>query len=83
MSEKLLEALELTMKLQRANIEAKKWHRDEYPEKIKVYTDILQKVKDTEKVDSIQALIKVLKKLDDGENPMMAMMFCAAAVDMI
>lgn len=83
MNGKLLESLEISLKLQRANDTAKKWHGEEYPEKIKVYIDILQKVKETENIDTMQALIKVLKKLDDGENPMMAMMFCAAAVDMV
>lgn len=60
---------------------AKKFYREEYPQKIKWYVEALKSVMEAESISEVEAILHISKKSDlDG---MAIMLFTAAAVEIM
>jgi len=77
------EEITIAAKLYECNDTAKKFFRDEYPEKIKFYKEAIGRVMKDHNCDTLQAVIKISKLPSMVDNGMAIMMFMSAAVDLI
>lgn len=76
-------ALELSQKMQKCRDTAKRFFKDEFPQKLKPYTEIIEAVMKSKNVDEIPALLEISKTETYESNGMAQMMFLAATVELI
>lgn len=74
--------IKITAKLYECRDTAKRFFREEYAEKLKVYIDIIKVVMKANQLDELQAILKISKTGTYKENGMVQMMFMAAAVEL-
>ena len=73
----------MAAKLYECRDTAKRFFRDEYSEKLQPYTHIVKEVMKANNLEELPALLKISGTLSFQENPMAAMMFMAAVVELI
>jgi hypothetical protein len=79
----MLQEIEISQKLYHCRDTAKRFLREEYPVKIKPYTDLIQAVMKANKIDVIPALLMLSKTETYQEDGMQQMMFMAATVELL
>lgn len=80
---KMKEKVLLAARFYKCQEGAKTLYKDEYPARIKFYTDALQVVMKKENQDELHALLTVCEIPGIGSNGMAVMLFTAAAVELI
>lgn len=75
--------IKMAAKLYECRDTAKRFFKDEYPEKLKPYTHIIKAVMAANNIDVIPALLKVAQTDTYQENAMGQMLFMAATVELI
>ena len=75
--------VQMAAKLYECRDTAKRFFRDEYSEKLQPYTHIVKEVMKANDLEELPALLKISNTLSFQENPMTAMMFMAAVVELI
>lgn len=76
-------AIELSQKMQKCRDTAKRFFKDEFPQKLKPYTEIIEAVMKSKNVDEIPALLEISKTETYQADGMTQMMFMAATVELI
>lgn len=79
----MIQEIEIQQKLYHCRDTAKRFFRNEYPEKIKPYTELIQVVMKANEIDVIPALLEISKEDFYHENGMGQMMFMAATVELL
>ena len=79
----MMQALELSQKMKKCRDTAKRFFKDEFPEKLKPYTDLIEAVMKANKIDIIPALLMISKTETYLSDGMAQMMFMAATVELI
>lgn len=77
------QVIQATAKLYNTRDTAKRFYRDEFPDKILPYKEIIQKVMDENNFEPIFALLKISQMEVYKENGFRQMMFIAATVELI
>lgn len=75
--------IKIAAKLYQCRDTAKRFFKEEYKEKLKPYTRVLEAMKKIINSDTLPALLECLKLKLIDDNGMGQMMFMAAAVEMI
>ncbi len=75
--------IKMAAKLYKCRDTAKSFLRDEYPTKLKPYTDLLLAVMRVNNLEAIPALLKISETDTYQNNPLGQMMFMAAVVEMM
>lgn len=75
--------IQMAAKLYECRDTAKRFFREEYAEKLKPYTHIIQAVMKANKLDVIPALLKISETETYNDNGMTQMLFMAATVELI
>lgn len=75
--------VQMAAKLYECRDTAKRFFREEYAEKLKPYTHIIQAVMKANNLDVIPALLKISKTETYNDNGMTQMLFMAATVELI
>ncbi len=76
-------AIELSQKMKKCRDTAKRFFKDEFPEKLQPYTEILEGVMKGKCIDEIPALLEISKTETYQADGMTQMMFMAATVELI
>lgn len=79
----MMQALELSQKMKKCRDTAKRFFKDEFPEKLKPYTEIIEGVMKANKIDIIPALLMISKTETYLSDGMAQMMFMAGTVELI
>ena len=75
--------VQMAVKLYECRDTAKRFFREEYAEKLKPYTQLIQAVMKANKLDVIPALLKISETETYNDNGMTQMLFMAATVELI
>jgi hypothetical protein len=79
----MMQAIELSQKMQKCRDTAKRFFKDEFPEKLKPYIELLEAVMKSKSIDEIPALLEISKTETYQSDGMVQMMFMAATVELI
>ena len=73
----------MAAKLYECRDTAKRFFKDQYPDKIQPYTDLVKAVMKANQIEEIPALLLISKTETYQDNPMGQMMFMAAVTDLM
>lgn len=79
----MIKELEMAQKLHKCRDTVKRFWKEEFPEKIKPYTDIVKAVMKAKNIEAIPALLEISKTDTYQEEGMAQLMFMAATVEII
>lgn len=79
----MIQYLEIAQKLEKCRDTAKRFFKEEFPEKIKPYDEIIRGVMEAKKIDIIPALLEISETETYQSDGMVQMMFMAATVELI
>ena len=79
----MMQALEISQQLNKCRDTAKRFFKDEFPEKLKPYTELIEAVMKANKIEVIPALLEISKTETYLENGFGQMMFMAATVELL
>ena len=79
----MMQAIELSQKMQKCRDTAKRFFAAEFSEKLKPYTEIIEGVMKSKSIDEIPALLEISKTETYQSDGMVQMMFMAATVELI
>lgn len=79
----MMQAIELSQKMKKCRYTAKQFFKEEFPEKVKPYTEIIEGVMKGKGIDEIPALLEISKTETYQADGMTQMMFMAATVELI
>ncbi len=75
--------VKIAAKLYECRDTAKRFYKDEFTEKIKPYSEILEKVKKAKGIDTLQSALKIASLESMKEDGFGTMMLFAATVEML
>lgn len=79
----MIQHLEVAQKLEKCRDTAKRFFKDEFPDKVKPYMDLIEAVMKAKTIDVIPALLIISETETYLSEGMTQMMFMAATVELI
>ncbi|OYX86780.1 MAG: hypothetical protein B7Y83_00130 [Flavobacteriales bacterium 32-34-25] len=79
----MIREIEMAQKLHKCRDTVKRFWKEEFPEKIKPYSDIVKAVMNAKHIEAIPALLEISKTETYQEEGMAQLMFMAATVELI
>lgn len=79
----MMQAIALSQKMKKCRDTAKRFFKEEFPEKLKPYIELLEAVMKSKSMNEIPALLEISKTETYQDDGMVQMMFLAATVELI